>query len=273
MRKIWILAAFMCLPVTAQAAEGPEASAGPAYEAFDGVFFGANAGGSVNISEGHANYDYVNLFGGGLDVQDRRTADYDVSDKSDFVHSLELGYSHAVTGRFLIGVTGSYFFETTREIRTDGYVFSNPNGRGDYPLDYSVLTRIDPRSHLSVGLEPGYLVSEKALVFFSAAYHYMNANLRSTSDLGTSNMNDASTVITDASNRRSFHGIGLGGGVKYNIFKHCLLKLSAEWILFGRESADLPSFRSPADEITFSQNGKVQPSWVNMMAGITYTFG
>src|SRR3989338_516397 len=94
-KKILVFLALMCIPVTVHASRQAERP----YKAFDGFSLGANVGSSINLSDGHANYEYANLFGGAPDAADSRTTDYKVSERGDFVHSLEIGYIHAVTER------------------------------------------------------------------------------------------------------------------------------------------------------------------------------
>lgn len=245
----------------------------PAYKAFDGLSLGANLGGSINISGGESSYRYQNRFAGiANDSVTNSTAKMNPEHAADFVSSLEAGYSYAVTPKFLLGLTNSIFFESARDIRTEDYDFANWRGTSDVPGDYSVLTKIDPRVHFSVGVEPGYLVTRRTLLFGTLSYHYMNAKVSSTTDTNLDGMNFPS-VITENSGNQSFNGIGFGGGVKYNLFKHCLLKVAGEVVLFRPENVPAPNYRNQNDEIELDSDIKAQPAWVNVMVGITYTFG
>jgi outer membrane protein W len=116
------------------------------------------------------------------------------------------------------------------------------------------------------------LFNEKIMTYVNVSYHHLRAdvNTRTRFDAGASNLR--SPNVTDTEERHSFHGIGLGGGVKYKLNKHWLLNISGEWINFTGKTMAGPSLRDVIDEVTITQNIKVSPTWVQIVAGFTFLF-
>ncbi len=101
----------------------------------------------------------------------------------------------------------------------------------------------------------------------------MNASLSSVSFLDKGSLPLGIVRTYDFSTRRSFNGLGLGGGAKYKFFKNWFIDVSAEWVKFGRKKVTGPSFTSNLDEATVTQDLKVQPSWVDITSSVGYQFG
>ena len=262
MRKYFFIVALLFVSVTADAATN---------DSFSGLFIGGDAGMSVDLSSTNANYTYSNLFGGGADQFTHTTKKTDNRGISEFMLDVKAAYNHALGDTWYLGFGSSFFFESSREIESGPYPFSNPNNRSDRPIDYRVITEIEPKTHFDLSVEPGHAFNDRTLGYLKIAYHYMNTNIKTRGLLDSSALN-GDTVFTNRSHARSFSGLGFGGGVKYRISGNWFLNISGEWVLFERKTVTGPSFRGVADESTLTQEIAVEPSWVNLKAGICYKF-
>ncbi len=239
----------------------------------------AGVGGSVNTSSGKSHFNYDNLFAAAVDAVNRGTpVPFHAKDKADFVSKLNADYFQPLPEKILLGLGFSYFFESSKDIKSGTYIFANPRNRADYPKNYVVKTKIDPKGHFSVSVKPGYQVHKNVLIYSLFSFHHMRANLFSSSSLNTSNLpniilTNGALRIRDYSERRSFNGFGLGGGVKYKFFRNWFLDICAEWVRFGRKKITGPSFTANRDEVLVDQNIKIRPTWVDITSSVGYEFG
>ncbi len=266
MRKfflVWILVLSVPAIVYA-AASNPDS--------FGGLSLSAGVGGSVNESSGQAKFNYANLFAGGADAFNINTSEkFKAGNRADFVSSFQIDYYQPVHKNILMGLASSFFLETEKDIRSRSYKIANQNNRPDFPIDYRINTKIDPKSHFSLAVEPAYQVHKKVLLYTIFSYHIMRADLVSQTSMNKARIFFPS-VTTDTSKRKTFNGIGLGGGMRYKFFKNWFLDVSAEWVYFGKKRVTGPSFLSQFDEITLTQSQTVRPSWVNIISKIGYKF-
>lgn len=234
----------------------------------------AGAGGTVNTSSGMSHFNYDNLFGGGVDENNRNTpVPFHAKGKADFVSKLNADYFQPIQEKILAGLGLSYFFETHRTLKSTPYPFATVANRGDVPKDYVAKVKIDPKGHFAISIKPAYQIHKKVLIYTLFSYHHMKANIFTTSSLDPSNLTNGILRITDVSDRRSFNGLGFGGGVKYKFFRNWFIDIAAEWVKFQRKKITGPSFTSNLDEVTVMQNIKVQPSWVDITSSVGYEFG
>ena len=232
-------------------------------------------GRSVNTSSGKGRFNYDNLFAGGADAINRGTpVSFYPDDKIDAVTKLNADYFlPRLPEKLALGLGFSYFFENYKSIKSGAYAFDNRNNRIDYPRNYEVITKIDPRGHFSFGFKPGYQIQKNLLIYSMLSYHHMRASLSSVSFFDKSNLPLGVVRAYDFSTRRSFNGLGLGGGVKYKFFKNWFVDLSAEWVNFSRKNIPGPILTSSFDEVTMTQDEKVHPKWVDISSSFGYQFG
>ena len=234
----------------------------------------AGAGGSVNTTSGKSHFNYDNLFAAGVDANNRGTAvPFHAKSQADFVSKLNADYFQPVQDKILVGFGLSYFFETHRTTKSSPYPFANQANRPDYPRDYVVKAKIDPKGHFSISVKPGYQIHKNVLIYSLLSFHHMKANIFTTSSLNPTNLPLGVLRIRDYSDRRSFSGFGFGGGVKYKFFRNWFLDVCAEWVRFSKKKITGPSFTSNNDEVLVDQNIKIRPTWVDITSSVGYEFG
>ncbi len=262
MRKTFVLFAILICPSASLAGDGP----------FAGLLLGVDVGVSSNLSAADAKYDYTNLFGAGADAADSATKHSNGDLEFSGTSNLNLGYGFDLGDSFNIVFGGALHLDgRDQKVDSGTYGFSNPNNRADYPKEYSVETGINPDAHASLSLQPGYKFSDDLLGFVSVAYHYMQADVYTTTSIDRSNINAAATV-SDVSTSKTFHGVGVGFGGKYALTENWYLNASVDWIYFGPKKIAGPNLISTPDEITLNQSMKVEPSWASFRIGVGYSF-
>lgn len=201
-------------------------------DTFSGLSVGGDLGLSVNLTNVESEYRYPNLFAAGQNQITHTTNETNDYNTIDFTSDLNVDYNHALNEKWFLGIGASLFLEETKHVVSDPYVINNPNQRPDRPIDYRVKTDIDPLTHFSLSVKPGYVFTEKILGYFSFSYHRMKADLTNSQLLDTRALTVSSTTFNNTSETRTFDGFGLGGGVKYKLCPNWFLNISSEWIVF-----------------------------------------
>ena len=262
MRKSFVLCAILICPSASLAGDGP----------FAGLLLGVDVGVSSNLSTADAKYDYTNLFGAAADAADSAKKHSNGDLERIGTIKFNLGYGIDLGDSFNIVLGGALYRDgQDRKVDSGTYGFPNPNSRADYPKEYSVETAIDPNAHASLSLQPGYKFSDDFLGFVSVAYHYMQADVYTTTSIDRSNINAAASV-SDVSTSKTFHGVGVGFGGKYALTENWYINASADWIYFGPKKIAGPNVTSTPDEITLNQLMKIEPSWASFRIGVGYSF-
>jgi|GEM_PF-5468197 len=238
---------------------------------FSGLFIGVSGGCSIELSEVNGRWNYVNLFAGAGDASAQGTQTSDNDGDTSYVVDFTLDYNHAFTPRKYIDFGISFFLNGDQQISSSSYQFPNPNNRVDVPRNYQVETKINPDFHMAIGLKPGYAITPRLLGFGTFSAHYMNARISTQTQVNTSSL-AGPVVITEIYAKEDFWGGGLGGGVKYKWSEHWFIDFTTEWIAFVHETFKGPNLRSTNDEITITQNEKVNPNWVDLRLGLSYRF-
>ena len=132
-------------------------------QAFEGFSIGADLGTSVNASKGKSNYSYTNLFAAAADASTRDDMAYKSKNAGNFVSDIYADYNFALTQRAYLGIGPTVFWQDSMKLKSGTYGFANPNNRADYPSNYQVTTLIEPDTHVSIGLKPGYAFSDNVL--------------------------------------------------------------------------------------------------------------
>ena len=132
-------------------------------QAFQGFSVGVNGSFVGNTSE---------FSGGGI-------VGTNVGD-SNFIPSGEIGYTHAITDKFTLGISGTYDFMESNAGKLENIQFKGKN-------------------HYSINLKPGFAVSKEALVYALIGYNSVE---------GTTNSNAFLSGST------TYTGIGYGIGTQ-----------------------------------------------------------
>lgn len=244
-------AAFLLLALPLQAAT------------FTGWSGGVGVGGSVNYSKLDAPYSYTNL-PAPTETGSRKSE----GDGGAVVSDLFAEYGVPLAGRWRLGLRGAAIFEGVRYSRSGNYEFPNPNGVGDYPL-YSVETKLIPYAHASAALRPGYRLTDKVLVYSSLAYHFMLGQVKTKSHV--INLTDG-PVVSEASEKKCFSGIGVGGGWRREIRPDWFWDVSFEWVRLQKKTVTGPSLTGIADGITVTQTQTLTPVWLDLRTGLSVKF-
>lgn len=127
--------------------------------------------------------------------------------KSEAAPSFGVGYTFAINDSYTLGLKASM------DIKSGEY------GAGEV-TSRSGETKVTEKSHYSLALEPGYVVSDKTLVFGILAYHTAKAE------------------IEEASGSARLHGIGYGIGFKQSLGDHLFLTGEIQHVDYSSKTVD-----------------------------------
>lgn len=115
---------------------------------------------------------------------------------SNFIPTGEIGYTHAITDKFTLGISGTYDFIESNA----GKITSS--------------LQIKAKNHYSINLKPGYAVSNETLVYALVGYNSVEGS------------------ITNVSGSTTFNGIGYGFGAQVMLTKNIYGKLEIQQVQY-----------------------------------------
>lgn len=242
---------------------------------FQGVSLTAGGVLSKGLTGSDVRYDYTNLFGGSVAPPGFATGDSYSLNRDDELHAMPfvgLGYTFALGQKLTLGLSGAVdFMRPQFSIKSDAEAFSNPTGSADNPRGYVMSTIVDPATHWSVSIEPGYAVLDPLLAFLRFSFHQLRADLRTSSTVSTTSL-AGPIVLTNPSSQATFNGFGIGVGGRYLVAKHVFVESSVEWTKFESKRVAAPGLTSTGDEITIRQAQYVMPEWVDFRVAVGVRF-
>lgn len=167
------------IAITAVVASATFSSAAFAQaKSFEGFSVGINGSFVGNTTE-------LTSSGTGLNVGD-----------SNLVPSGEIGYTHAITDKFTLGISGTYDFITSKA----GIITTNRQFEG--------------KNHYSINLKPGYALSKEALVYALVGYNSIEGS------------------ITNVSGSTTFTGMGYGFGTQLMLTNNIFAKVEIQQVQY-----------------------------------------
>jgi opacity protein-like surface antigen len=257
----------VCFPLLSLSLTAGEA------EDFRGFWISFGAEGQHSLVDTQTDFRYVNLFGG--NVSDPRSTNlagtYPLlqDDLPDILPKIELGYTEVLCDRITLGVAGAVDL-SERKTTLFSPSFTFPGTQGDNPSGYLMSSDVIQTGHFSVILEPGYALTRRLLLFPSFSYHYLQAEIRTSSSFNAG-VNPAG-VIVNPTTHEVFSGFGVGGGIKYLFHKNWFVKTGAEWIFYETHKVAAPSLTSVPDEIFLTQTQIIDPSSLAVKILVGYQF-
>lgn len=115
---------------------------------------------------------------------------------SNLIPSGEIGYTHAITDKFTLGISGTYDF-----------IESNA-GKITSTLQFKA------KNHYSINLKPGYALSKEALVYALVGYNSVEGS------------------ITNVSGSTTFTGMGYGFGTQLMLTNNLYAKLEIQQVQY-----------------------------------------
>jgi len=170
---------------------------------------------------------------------DTDTGLYDNNGKSMQAASVEVGYGYPYQDNLIINLTATYDL-------------TNPVIHSSADSAYRTDTQ---KSHFRIGVEPGFLINSKTLVFgkfglHSNKIHYFREFISGTYSGQTSNATS------------SFTGYGIGAGIKTELTNNVLIGIDTEVVNYGSKNpffvrsggttSDVSSYRPTSNITTIS---------------------
>ena len=115
---------------------------------------------------------------------------------SNFIPAAEVGYTHAITDKFTLGISGTYDLIEANA----GKISSTLQMKG--------------KNHYSVNLKPGYAVSKETLVYALVGYNSLEGS------------------ITNVSGTTTFTGIGYGVGAQVMFTNNIFGKVEVQQVQY-----------------------------------------
>ena len=115
---------------------------------------------------------------------------------SNLIPAGEIGYTHAITDKFTLGISGTYDFIESKA----GKITSS--------------LQINAKNHYSINLKPGYALSKEALVYALVGYNSVEGS------------------ITNVSGSTTFTGIGYGFGTQLMLTNNLYAKLEIQQVQY-----------------------------------------
>lgn len=184
---------------------------------------------------------------------DSRVSETNFGSKQKFVPAVSLGYNIPLTTNFLIGLEGK--FDLTKGPSSSTSNTRSSNFDGGYSASSSFNIR--QKNHYSLAVKPGYVISDKFMVYGKVAYHKAKSdiNFSSTFDEGES----GSLSIKQ-------NGIGFGAGMEYNLTKSMFLRAEIEQIKYKSKNASTETV-TDGEFYSYTNTTSIKPS--STVGGIT----
>ena len=220
------------------------------------------------------NFEGVSLSIGGTAISTQTNVNISDSDVNsgtsdfgkvkNFIPSIDLSYSAALSDKFLLGFGGRYDLAKNKsgnlsaDITTSNVLNGATSVNSDEDLEYTLSDirniesyNITYKDHASLYVMPTYLVNNSTGIFAKVGYHQQKGSLNykntqtvtdtgnTVIDLGAGGVDVPTEYFSDtftASGSRNFKGWGYGVGLKTLLTNNLFLQVEAEYIDYKSQS-------------------------------------
>ena len=190
MKKNLLAAALLSVAATGAFAQAKS------FEGFSVGVSGSFVGNTTQLSGGGAN----------LNVGD-----------SNLVATGEVGYTHAITDKFTLGISGTYDFTDVNS--------------GKLSADDGTNYQLKGKNHYSINLKPGFALSKEALVYALVGYNSMEGS------------------ITNTTGTTTFTGIGYGVGAQVMFTNNIYGKVEIQQVTYDSKTVFTTSSAKPISNV------------------------